>query len=145
MDKKKLHEYYIEKDYNCAEAVLRAANEEYRLGLDETAYHLVGGFGGGMGCGSSCGALCSSIAVIGRLLIEERAHATEGFKDKCADFCRRFTETLGSTECSILKETYMEGPNRCLKTVELAYGLLEDFLVSEGKLAKKAQDGKAAR
>lgn len=140
MDKRKLYEYYIEKDYNCAEAVLRAANEEYGLGLGESAYLLVGGFGGGMGCGSTCGALSSAISVIGKLMIEERAHATEGFKDKCAGFCRRFTETLGSTECSVLKEKYTEGENRCLKTVELAYGLLEDFLVSEGKIAKKAEE-----
>ena len=26
--------YYLEQNYNCAESVLRAANEEYGLGLD---------------------------------------------------------------------------------------------------------------
>ena len=144
MDRRKLYEYYVEKDYNCAETVLRAANEEYGLGLDESAYRLVGGFGGGMGCGSTCGALSSGIAVISRLLIGERAHATDGFKEKCAEFCQMFERKLGSTECSVLKEKYLEETNRCLKTVELAYGLLEDFLVSEGKIVKKTDEVKVS-
>lgn len=138
MDRRKLYEYYIEKDYNCAETVLRAANEEYCLGLDENACRLVGGFGGGMGCGSSCGALCSGIAVLSQLLIGERAHTTDGFKEKCAEFCQQFTRRLGSTECSVLKEKYTEGTNRCLRTIEMAYGLLEEFLVAEGKAVKES-------
>ena len=41
---------YYDQDYNCAETILRAANDEYQLGLDEAALRLAAGFGGGMGC-----------------------------------------------------------------------------------------------
>ena len=48
MNNHKLRRYYLEKDYNCAETILRAANEEYHLGLNEDSFRLVSGFGGGM-------------------------------------------------------------------------------------------------
>ena len=33
----KVKEYYLGGNFNCAESVLRAANDEYGLGLDEKA------------------------------------------------------------------------------------------------------------
>lgn len=132
MDNRKLYHYFIEKDYNCAETILRAANEEYNFGLNEDSFRLVSGFGGGMGCGDTCGALSSAMAVISTFLVEERAHATEGFKEKCAEFCEKFERELGSTKCSVLKEKYSMEGLRCLRTVELTYRLLEDFLTAEG-------------
>lgn len=134
MDKHKLYDYYIEKDYNCAEAVLRTANEEYGLNLDETALRLVSGFGGGMGCGDACGALCGAMAVISALLVEGRAHGTDGFPDKCGTFARRFEQKEGSTRCDAVKPVNFAEGSRCFKTVEDAYVLLEQFLKEEGRI-----------
>lgn len=39
-------QYYLEKDCNCAETVLHAANDAYQLGLDDNAMKVIGGFGG---------------------------------------------------------------------------------------------------
>ena len=75
MNNHKLRRYYLEKDDNCAETILRAANEEYHLGLNEDSFRLVSGFGVGMGCGGTCGALSSAMAVISMCLVEERAKA----------------------------------------------------------------------
>ena len=47
--------YYLEQRRNCAESLLRAANEAYGLNLTEADFALLSGFGGGMGCGSVCG------------------------------------------------------------------------------------------
>lgn len=132
MDSQKLYHYYIEKDYNCAETILREANEEYGLGLGEDAFRMVSGYGGGMGCGETCGALSSAMAVISIFLVEEKAHATEGFKEKCADFCGKFEQSLGSIKCSELKEKYATEENRCMETVKLSYRFLEKFLSDEG-------------
>ena len=41
MNNHKLRRSYLEKDYNCAETILRAANEEYLLGLNEDSFRLV--------------------------------------------------------------------------------------------------------
>ena len=40
--------YFLQGDFNCAESVLLAANEEYGFGLDpEHCHYLVSAFGGG--------------------------------------------------------------------------------------------------
>ena len=140
MNNHKLRRYYLEKDYNCAETILRAANEEYHLGLNEDSFRLVSGFGGGMGCGGTCGALSSAMAVISMFLVEERAHATEGFKEKCANFCQTFERELGSTKCSVLKEKYTQEDSRCYKTVEISYRLLENFLAAEGLIEAECKE-----
>ena len=47
--------YYLEQRRNCAESLLRAANEAYGLNLTEADFALLSGFGGGMGGGRSGG------------------------------------------------------------------------------------------
>ena len=62
---KKIEEYYSkERDLNCAETILYAANDAYRLGLDKNALKMAAGFGGGMGIDSVCGALTGGIMVL---------------------------------------------------------------------------------
>lgn len=134
MNKQMLYDYYIVKDYNCAETLIRAADEEYNLGMSDESLRLMSGFGGGMGCGDTCGALSSAMAVISTFLVEDKAHATEGFGDKCGAFCHRFEQQQGSTKCSVIKEKNVTEDRRCLKTVEDAYALLEEFLIAEGKV-----------
>lgn len=140
MNKQKLYEYYIDKDYNCAETMIRAANEEYNLGMPEETLKLVSGFGGGMGCGATCGALSSALAVISTFLVEDKAHSTDGFGDKCGEFCHRFEREEGSTLCSIIKENNSIEGRRCLKTVEDAYALLEKFLITEHKIQEQEEE-----
>ncbi len=119
----KVREYYLDKGFNCAESVLRAANDEYHLGLDEKALVTAGGFGGGMGSGSSCGALCGAIQALGAKMIDEgRAADCPGFRAKCAGYYQAFDEALGSTQCRELKPKYNNG--RCSIVVEKAYELL---------------------
>ena len=45
MLKERARIYYQEKDYNCAEAIIRAANDEYALGINEAGLKAFGGFG----------------------------------------------------------------------------------------------------
>ena len=119
--------YYLEQDYNCAETILRCIDEEYGIGLTEDDFKLVSAFGGGMGCGSSCGALCGAMAALGRLTVKTRAHATEGFKDTCADLVDEFRKKLGNTDCSELVKIYKKDDVRCLETVCLAADVFEEF------------------
>ena len=49
MTRDRIYEYFIEKDNNCAEAMLRALNDEYCLGIPDDSVKLVGGFGGDAG------------------------------------------------------------------------------------------------
>ena len=129
--------YYLEQDYNCAESTIRLANDFYGLDLDEDSMKMVAGFGGGLGCEKTCGALCASIAVLGKLLVKERAHTAKGFSAKCGDYVDHFLKILGSTECNVLKEKYKTDAERCLKTVELNADLLEAYLSEECGITEK--------
>jgi C_GCAxxG_C_C family probable redox protein len=120
--------YYLEKDYNCAESLLRAANDEYNLNIPEDSFKLIGGFGAGMGCGKSCGAMCGGISAIGQQRITGRAHTTEGLSDICKEYVTQFVQTLGSTECDDLVKKYKKEDVRCLETVLMSADVLEKIM-----------------
>lgn len=130
----KAREYYLAHDANCAEAIVKAANDCYGLGLDEKALKLVSGYGKGFGVGTTCGALAGAMAVVSLLFVGDRAHATPGFDDACTGLMSAYEEKLKSTNCNELKGLYRTEENRCLKTVELSAQVLEDYLVSKGKV-----------
>ena len=44
MLEEKAEEYYDDKDYNCAEAIIRAANDVYDLGINEAGLKSYGCF-----------------------------------------------------------------------------------------------------
>ena len=123
----RVKEYYLEKDYNCAETTLHCINDEYGLGLTDEQIKLASGFGAGMGCGQTCGVLCAGIAALGKLLVDQRAHNTEGFGDICAAYVGAFQAKLGSLACEELVKTYKKEETRCLETVLLAADLFEDY------------------
>ncbi len=133
-----LRKYYLTDDGNCAEATLRYLNDVYRLGLREEDYTLVSGFGGGCGCGITCGALCGAMAALGRLKVEGRAHATEGFGELCADYVDAFATALGHTDCAALKAEYFrDDGTRCLETVTLGAALFREFCQANGIFPKE--------
>lgn len=133
MLKDRIEEYYIGKDYNCAESMLHAINDEYSLGLRDEDFLLVGAFGGGCGCGMICGALAAAMSALGRMAITERAHATEGFKELCADYVDAFRKRLSAVDCADIKPRYFEEDTRCLRTVLEACTAFEEY-VKEKKL-----------
>lgn len=130
----KAREYYLDHNANCAEAVARAANDCYHLGLDEKALKLMSGYGKGFGVGSTCGALAGAMSIVSLLFVEDKAHTTPGFDDACAGFMKAYEEKLKSTNCSELKGMYRSDETRCLKTVELSAEVLEAYLLENGKV-----------
>ncbi|MDO5783782.1 MAG: C-GCAxxG-C-C family (seleno)protein [Eubacteriales bacterium] len=127
MLKERATEYY-NQNYNCAETIIRAANDEYGLGLSEEAMRLSGGFGGGMGCGKACGALCGGICAISAKLIETSAHETPELRAKCTALVAAFNRILGDTECKNLMRKYKKPDVRCLNTVLLGCEALESVM-----------------
>ena len=86
MIKSKAYEYFITQDHNCAETALLAIRDAYGLDIGPEEMKLVSAFGGGMGCGKLCGVLAGSMAALGRLAVNGRAHATENFGPLCASW-----------------------------------------------------------
>jgi len=133
MEKKPVEKYYLGQCFNCAESVLRAANEQYGLGLDEKALCTAGGFGGGMASGSACGALCGAIQALGAAMLSGRAADCPGFRDKCGAYFRSFEEALGSSLCAELGPKYKNPTARCYTVVRTAYELLEKAMEDKGE------------
>lgn len=132
MLKNRAYEYFITKDHNCAETSLLAASDEYGLDIGPEEMKLVSAFGGGMGCGKICGVLAGSMAALGKLAVNGRAHATQDFDSLCAGLCEAFKAGLGSTECAELKPMYRNDEVRCLKTVELGLDVFEAYAKEKG-------------
>ena len=132
MLKNRAYEYFITKDHNCAETSLLAASDEYGLDIGPEEMKLVSACGGGMGCGKLCGVLAGSMAALGKLAVNGRAHATQDFDSLCAGLCEAFKAGLGSTECAELKPMYRNDEVRCLKTVELGLDVFEAYAKEKG-------------
>ncbi|MBS5645718.1 MAG: C-GCAxxG-C-C family protein [Clostridiales bacterium] len=120
-------QYYLEKDCNCAETVLHAANDAFQLGLDDNAMKMIGGFGGGCGCGHLCGAVAGAIGAIGKMRIAQQAHGSDVGK-VCAEYMQKYREKMGSTLCSELKPKYNVDETRCLPVCLAAVRLLDEIV-----------------
>ena len=120
--------FYYKNGYNCAESLLRGANDAYALGLDENALKVIAGFGGGMQTGDVCGALAGCIAVISSRCVQTKAHDTPSLKPMIQQFIQRFEQEFRSIRCHAIKPLHFHPQQRCLHTVFVASDLLEAFI-----------------
>ncbi len=131
MLKEKAAVYYTPLyDYNCAEAMIYAANDVYELNLSKDTLKVMAGFGGGMAVESTCGALAGGIAVLGILFVKEKAHESDQMKNLVTEFMNLFETRMGTIYCGELKDRYREEPpQKCRCVVEVAADILEKILV----------------
>lgn len=73
--------YGTQYDLNCAEKIIYAANDAYDLKLDKKAFKTMAAFGGGMAIEDVCGAITGSLAVLGIIFVENRAHESSKIKE----------------------------------------------------------------
>ena len=125
-----IREIFLDGNYNCAEAVLLWASQRYGLNVAPEDVRLVSGFGGGLGCGENCGALLGALAALSKVLVQDKAHTTPGFKEACNRLVDRFRADLGSIQCVELKERYRRPDVRCLHVVERAAAILDEYMHS---------------
>ncbi len=127
--------YYREKDYNCAESVICAANDFYGMGIDPTTLKLSAAFGGGMTTGNVCGAVSGAMMALGYLFVEERAHEGEQhIKVIGATMMEQFEKSHSSTNCLVLKDLYADEQDGCIAVVQKAVTLLESVVTEYSHL-----------
>jgi len=67
--------HYFKNGLSCSEAVIKAFNEKYALGLPEHCYRIASGFGAGMGeSGCACGAVTGCTMVFGLIAGRQKAY-----------------------------------------------------------------------
>jgi len=120
--------YYFEGNYNCAETLLRAANDYYELGLHDFDMKLVGAYGAGIQCGNTCGAILSAAAVLSMKYVETKAHESPDIRKVGTELIRKFNMKYGSTLCKDIKPQSFKPEYRCQKTVEAACDILEEVI-----------------
>lgn len=120
--------YYFEGNYNCAETIIRAANEYYELGLHDRDMIMVGAYGAGIQCGNTCGAVLSAVAVLSMKYVEAKAHECEEIKPVVMKLMRKFQAKYGSTLCKDIKPQSFKPEYRCQMTIEASCDILEETI-----------------
>ena len=123
-----LPKYYFEQNYNCAETILRAANEYYDLGLHDKDMILVGAYGAGIQSGNTCGAVLSVAAVLSLKYVEAKAHESEDIRPVVQKMMRKFNEKYGSILCKDIKPQSFKPEYRCQMTIETSCDILEETI-----------------
>lgn len=120
--------YYFEGNYNCAETILRAANEYYALGLHDRDMILVGAYGAGIQCGNTCGAILSAAAVLSMKYVEAKAHESKDIRAVVTKLMQKFNAKYKSTLCKDIKPQSFQPEYRCKMTIIAACDILEETI-----------------
>lgn len=115
---------------NCAENILRSANEQYQLHLEEAFFRGICPFGAGMQTENACGALLASLFTLGLLFGEDKPTCNNKMKAAVIEYVRRFEETFGSLKCSCIKEKHRDEQDTCTP-VKVKAGMLLEQVVKE--------------
>lgn len=90
--------------YNCAEAVVRAFRDFYKLDASDEALKMASGFGGGLGhAGCMCGALSGAIMVLGMFQGRSGKEQSRGpIYSSSQGFHDIFASEFGAACCRVL-------------------------------------------
>jgi C_GCAxxG_C_C family probable redox protein len=125
---------YFKDGLYCSEAILKAFNEHYKLGLTDEFLKIATGFGAGLGaskccCGSLTGGIMVLSLVTGRSSVGESE--TPAF-DTVSALHDRFRRTFGATCCRVLTRPVEWGSPEhheyCVQFVRGASEMTEDIL-----------------
>lgn len=120
-----------QRDLNCAETILYAANIAYGLGLPHPALKLAAGFGGGMGVDSTCGVLTGASMVFSALFVQDRGHESDRVKELNREYFARMQDILGHIDCAPIKERWRDETDGCLPVMVEAARVLEEIIDRE--------------
>ena len=91
--------YYFEQNYNCAETLIRAANDYYDLKLHDRDMVMLGAYGGGIQTGNTCGAILAAASVLSMKYVEQKAHESKDIGPVTTALIREFNKKYGSVLC----------------------------------------------
>lgn len=123
----------FKEGYNCAESVVRAFRDFYKLDISDEALKMASGFGGGLGhAGCMCGALSGATMVLGMLQGRVNSEQSRGpIYGSAQEFHDIFTNEFGAACCRVLNSHEFGSPEQrrtCLKLTGGAAELLQKYL-----------------
>ncbi|MBC9786591.1 C-GCAxxG-C-C family protein [Heliobacterium chlorum] len=133
---------YFKEGLYCSEAILKAFNEEYNLGLNDEFMRIATGFGAGLGASKClCGSLTGGVMVLSVVKGRKSADESEAPSfESAAKLHDEFRREFNATCCRVLTRPVEWGTPEhhqyCVQFVEKATELTEEIL-SEGIQVKK--------
>lgn len=103
----------IKYDFSCSEAMIRAANDYYTLGLGENEFKMMAPFSGGLLEGDLCGILTAACSVLGILYTDEVAHKSPILQEAVLTYKGLFKEEYHSLDCRELVEEHRDETTGC--------------------------------
>ena len=96
--------YYFQNGFSCSEAVLRALNAKYELGLGDDGFRIASAMGGGMGeSGCACGSVTGALVAFGLIAGRKRAYESNRMAALAAhELHQRFKTENKAVCCRIL-------------------------------------------
>lgn len=98
---RRVHAYYWEDDYSCAEVTLRILEQLYPAGVDEKLLAAAYGLNAGR-CGLQCGLVEGALLFLG-LYGRKKGLADSELKALCRAYCEAFSVRFGSLLCRELR------------------------------------------
>lgn len=129
MDTGKKARELFEQDYNCAEAVWLAMNQDLSEAEQAMTLKLATGFGGGAACGSLCGAVAGAVMAIGRWYGRELGGPrAEDAKELTKEFLEMVIAEYGSADCRDMKPKTSGYREVCSGYVEFCARVAEELI-----------------
>ena len=125
------NKYGIDKNlyhYNCAEVLLNACNDYYKLNVSEEMLKAVIPFGGGMCSESTCGILTGSLMALGLIFAENKPTNNDKVKSVTKEWLNIFENKFGNINCKELKENHRHPEFGCKTIILEASELLEQVI-----------------
>lgn len=117
-----------EYSYNCAEIMLNAANDYYKLGMDKRALNMVLPLGGGMYREKDCGMLTGGAAALGAIFTEEKPSKNLKVQEATGLWVEKFEEEFKSVNCRVIKKENLQENESCDGLILKAADLLEEVI-----------------
>lgn len=114
--------------YNCAEVILNACNDYYKLEADPKLLKSIVPFGGGMYSEITCGALTGGVAAIGLMFAEEKPTTNDKLKSITQKWILEFETQFANLNCDKLKEDHREAETGCENLILQSADLLESII-----------------
>jgi len=122
-------EFYLDKDYNCAEATWLGLSQDMDKKEQALGLKMASGFGGGGACGSMCGAVAGSIMAIGRWYGRELGGPrSEDAKKLTKALVDAFIAEYGSVNCADIKPKSDDYRTKCAEFVDFCARKAEELM-----------------
>ena len=112
---------YHSQGYNCAEALIKSYNEEFKTDIPVA---LGSGMGTGMAVGSLCGAVNAAVLVTGFIKGREDSSDVNEARKCSKEIMRRVREQYDTEICANLKKNKVS----CSEIIDFSYNALKEVL-----------------